>query len=126
MANGWKPSLSIKPEKSAARSVAVGSFPSLALMAISQAEAALTISVFLVSAMIFRAVRVSAGSSESHHSKAYVSRSGRKWPTPRPSARQSEGAQKTQVQHVTCLSTILAGVYLLSRRPERVELLVLT
>src|SRR6266404_2421555 len=75
MANGWKPSRSIRPEKSAARSVAVGSFPSLTLMAISQAEAALTISVFLVSAMIFRAARVSAGSSESHHSKAWVSSS---------------------------------------------------
>ena len=46
-------------------------------MAISQAEAALTMSVFLVSAMIFRAARVSARSSESHHSKACVSSSAR-------------------------------------------------
>jgi len=49
-----KPSRSIKPEKSAARSAAVGSFPNLILIAISHAEAALTISVFLLSAMSFR------------------------------------------------------------------------
>src|SRR2546422_5641706 len=42
---------SIRPEKSAAKSVAVGSFPSLTLMSISQAKAALTISVFLVSSI---------------------------------------------------------------------------
>ena len=33
-------------------------------------EAALTITVLFVSAIIFRAVRVSAGSSESHHRRA--------------------------------------------------------
>src|ERR1700732_1230369 len=66
------------PEKSATRSVAVGSFPSLTLIAISQAEAALTISVFLVSAMNFRAARGSAGASESHQSKEWVSSRARK------------------------------------------------
>src|SRR5882724_3355876 len=95
-------------------------------MAISQAEAALTMSVFLVSAMIFRAARVSAGSSESHHSKACVSSSARNWTIPKPPVRSSEGAQKTQAQHATCLSTILADAYLLPRRPERVGLRVLT
>jgi hypothetical protein len=63
------------PEKSATKSVAVAGFPNLTLIAISQADAALTISVFAVSAIIFRAARVSSGSSESHQSRACVSRS---------------------------------------------------
>src|SRR5260370_17198641 len=116
----------MRPEKSAARSVAVGRLPNLSLIAISQAEGALTSSVFLVSAMTFRAARVNAGSSESHHSKAWVSSSARNWTTPRPSVHLSEGAQKTQAQHATCLSTILAGVSLLPRPPDRVGPRVLT
>src|ERR1700733_15031973 len=78
MASNSNPSRSTRPEKSATKSVAVGNFPSLTLMAISQAEAALTIKVFLVSAMILRAFRGNAGSSVSHQSKAWVSSRARR------------------------------------------------
>ena len=46
-------------------------------MAISQAEAALMTATFLVSAINFRAGLLSAGSSESHQSRACVSRRAR-------------------------------------------------
>src|SRR5260370_6466502 len=63
--------------KAAAKLAAVGSLPRRTLVAISQAEAALTTSVFLVSAIIFLAARVSTESSASHQSKAWVSSSAR-------------------------------------------------
>ena len=68
-----KPSRSTWLEKSESRSGGRDSLPSRALMAISQAEAAFTITVFFVSATTLRATRVSAGSSDSHHSTACVS-----------------------------------------------------
>src|SRR5437588_146184 len=77
MASNSSPSRSIWPEKSETRSAPIGSLPSRTLVAISQDEAALTISMFLVSAMIFRAERVRAGSSESHQSNACVSSNAR-------------------------------------------------
>src|SRR6202167_1696992 len=126
MASWWKSSGSIYPEKSAAKSVAVASFPSLTLLAISQADAALTISVFFVSAIVFRAARVSAGSSESHQSKACVSRSARNWTTPSLTVRSSGEDQKTQVRLAIFLSTTLAGVCPLALRRERAALRVLT
>jgi hypothetical protein len=64
IANIWKPSRSTWPVKSAARPSAVGSFPSRTFVAISHAEAALTKTIFLVSAITLLAGRVNAASSE--------------------------------------------------------------
>jgi hypothetical protein len=97
-----------------------------ALQLATAADAELTISVFLVSAMNVRAVRGSAGSSESHQSKAWVSSRARKKATPRSTIRSSEAVQKTRARHATVPSAILAVVCPSPPRPQRPGPRVLT
>jgi hypothetical protein len=82
-----------------AAAAAVGSLPKRTLVAVSQAEAALTTKVFLASAIIFRVFRVRAESSESHQSNGCVSSNARNCTAPSELAR-SRNSEQAGVPHL--------------------------